>query len=224
MESMIEILCDSTTHLLHLIGVDDCYSYQEEFSSLVKEHPCLLEEDWSSEPELLEVFYCYIRARKPHTIVEIGTYKGKAAFVMAKAQELNAHGELFTIDNDEAGFKSDAADRLNRLSRSNKVTIIESSSMQAFSEWVRAKIDFLFVDGSHDYLNAVTDISLWARHLNSSRGLMVIHDTIFRLERCFPKDYVYPLDFYDLIHVTGMKHMPSRHEWKGAGFLRIKAN
>lgn len=222
MESMIDTVCDSTTHLLSLLGIDDCHAYQEEFISMLNEHPDLLDEDWSSEPELLEVFYCYIRKRRPHTIVEIGTYKGKAAFVMAKAQEKNSYGELFTIDNDEAGFSSNASARLSSLSGPNRVTIIESSSAQAFTSWIRAKIDLLFIDASHDYLNAVSDISLWARHLSSTRGLMVVHDTVFRLERCFPKDYVYPLSFYDIIHVTGMKNMPSLHEWKGAGFLTVR--
>ena len=213
-----ELIAQSPDDLLRSLGVSDVEDYQKEFKELIEAQPDLMIEDWSTEPELLEVFYCWVRHTRPHTIVEIGAYKGKSAFVFASAQKRNDYGELYSIDSNEEGTISEAAERLESVGRPEKIRLLERTSQMAFSEWIRAKIDFLYIDGSHEYLDAVLDFALWSRHL-SDEGVIAMHDTIFRLERCFPHDYVFPQSYYDCLHVKGMKKRLSGHEWKGVGFI-----
>jgi predicted O-methyltransferase YrrM len=219
MGRVTEIVASSTTHLLEAMQLTRFEEYQCEFAELIGANPDLAEEDWSTEPELLEVFYCWVRCRRPHTIVEIGTYKGKAAFVLASAQARNNYGELYTIDDNSAGMLVEARRRLELLQQSNKITLLEATSHQAFSEWIRAKIDFVYLDGSHHYIDVVADFALWSRHVKAATGLIAIHDTMFRLERRFPQDYIHPQGYYDVLHVTDMEMRPSGHEWKGVGLV-----
>lgn len=223
MNKNIEVTVSSPSHLLTLLGCNDFARYQSEFEEILNRHPDLSEEDWSCEPELLQVLYCITRHNKPHTIVEIGTYKGKSALIFAHALQNNNKnwGSIFTIDDNTSGTVDEAKKRFSQCTPRHRIHLLESSSLEAFSEWKRAKIDLLFIDGSHSYLNATCDFSLWSRHL-SNKGLIVMHDTVTRLERCFPKDYIYPLDYYDVINVTDMLEMPSGQEWEGCGFISPK--
>lgn len=221
MGRVTELSVQSPRQLLEVLELTGFEEYQVEFAELLAASPDLLVEDWSTEPELLEVFYCWVRCKRPHTIVEIGAYKGKAAFVFASAQKQNNYGEFYTIDNNEEGTVPEARARLDTLARPEKIKLLECSSQEAFKEWVRAGIDLLYIDGSHDYLDAAGDFALWSRHVEEEGGLIAMHDTMFRLERRFPYDYVYPRKYYDVLHVTHMAIRPSGHEWKGVGFVMV---
>lgn len=140
--------------------------------------------------------------------------------MFASAQKRNNYSEFYTIDNNEEGTVPEARARLDTLARP-QIKLLESSSQEAFKEWVRAGIDLLYINGSHDYLNAVEDFALWSRHVTEQGGLIAMHDTMFRLERRFPYDYVYPRKYYDVLHITQMVTRPSGHEWKGVGFVTV---
>ena len=101
--------------------------------------------------------------------------------------------------------------------------MIENSSQDAFDEWGRESIDFLYIDGSHEYHDVCCDFALWSRHL-SSGGVIAIHDTVARLIRRFPEDYIHPLSNYDILNITRMKNCPSGQEWKGCGFVTIASD
>lgn len=80
MGRVTELAVQSPGHLLEVLGLIGFEDYQSEFAALLAAKADILVEDWSTEPELLEVFYCWVRCRRPHTIVLIGAYKGKSAF------------------------------------------------------------------------------------------------------------------------------------------------
>ena len=154
--------------------------------------------------------------------MEIGTYKGLSAFILATALERNKYGHLFTIDNNQSGALPEAEARFFKENLNHRITLIKKSSQDAFVEWGRAKIDFLYIDGSHLFLNACCDFALWSRYVVRD-GIIVIHDTITRLLRRFPEDYIYPLCYYDVLNVTDVKMRPSGQEWEGCGFVTIAA-
>jgi predicted O-methyltransferase YrrM len=209
-----------TAELLRLLKVDALELYRDEFSCLAKDGDLLSGEDWSTEPELLEVFYCWVRASRPHTIVEVGTYKGTSATVLASALEKSGFGHLYTIDNDlSSALVESRREKVERLNVGSRVTFISKASTEAFADWGRAKIDFLYIDGSHSFVDACLDLALWPRYVPVG-GLIAVHDTMTRLLRRFPDDYVYPMSHYDVLHITDMAVRPSGHEWEGCGFLR----
>jgi predicted O-methyltransferase YrrM len=211
----------STGHLLKLLGVRGVRPLAREFHSLAtKLLPC--DEDWSTEPELLETLYCYVRSTSPHTVVEIGTYRGTSACVLATALERNGYGHLYTIDNDVSGTVRAVRDRLRAWSLQERVTLLQKNSSEAFADWGRAKIDLLYIDGGHSFLDTCLDFALWCRYIPRT-GLIVVHDTVTRLMRRFPEDYVCPLEYYDVLHVTGMQRRPSQQEWEGTGFIRTSS-
>jgi predicted O-methyltransferase YrrM len=213
------ISAESVRDILALLDVSDADTFRNEFSELAATSPSLAEEDWSTEPELLEVLYCYIRAARPKTVVEIGTYKGTAAVVFHSALARNGAGRVITIDNNKAGTVPEARERFARYGAGHRITLLERSSNQAFVRWKRVPIELLYIDGAHSYVQACSDFALWSRFV-SPDGLVVMHDTVYYLERRFPEDYIHPLHAYDVLHVATVRNRPSGHTWKGCGLIR----
>lgn len=176
-------------------------------------------EDASAEPELLDLLYTYTRHRRPHTCVEIGTYKGISATVVATAMEENCFGKVYTIDDNTLG-EAEAARAQFDDSGLNNVVEIKKKSIDAFRDWGRSTIDLLFIDGDHEYETACIDFALWIRYL-SPDGLVVFHDTRTRLLRSFPDDYIYPTNHFDILNVRNVAKRPSGHEWEGCAFVKI---
>ena len=177
-------------------------------------------EDWSTEPELLEVIYSYIITKKPHTIVEIGTYKGISALVFAEACRINNYGTVYTIDDGSAISNQQARSLFDSREIDNLVCI-EKTSKKAFEDWGRAEIDLLYIDGDHSYASACIDFALWGR-LIEQNGLVIMHDTRTRLTRHFPDDYIFPIEYFDVLNIKNVECRPSGHEWEGAAFIRKK--
>lgn len=177
------------------------------------------DEDWSLEPELLGLILALVAANRPHTVVEVGTYRGRTAAAISASLEANRYGRVYTIDNGPEDDATAATDALCGV-RGNRAVQVRASSVDAFREWGRAEIDLLLIDGGHDYGTAATDIALWSRLL-APTGWMIIHDTVTRLLRSFPEDYLFPLDTYDVIDVVAVHDRPSGHEWEGAAIVRF---
>ncbi len=180
---------------------------------------CAEEEHWGMEPELLIVLAAWIHTIRPHTIVEIGTYEASTSIFLAKILNRNHFGHIYTIDDGSAGKQEVAKDRIKESKLQDRIIAIESTSMKAFSNWGRATIDLLIIDGAHDFVSMCTDFCTWARYLGRN-GLIVVHDTVTRLDRRFPEDYIFPLDAFEIIDVVELEDRPSGHEWEGAAFIR----
>lgn len=116
--------------------------------------------DWHYDhPRIL---YALIRALKPQTVVEVGTYRGYAACYMARALQENGMGGLFCIDNfsltDHTARYGDAKrhllNNLNICGVAGVVTLIEGNSdMVAWPE----RVDLAYIDGWHSYLASKFD-------------------------------------------------------------------
>ena len=166
----------SVAEVLSCLGVPHATRYRREFSEVLRNDRDLATDDWSAEPELLEVFYCYLRHSRPSIVVEIGTYKGTAAIVFHAAVLKNGTGRVVTIDNNKAGTLRAARKRFKAREIGSGITLLEKSSNRAFVKWKREPIDFLFIDGSHNYRHSCCDFALWARMV-TKQGMIAIHDT-----------------------------------------------
>lgn len=116
--------------------------------------------DWRYDhPRIL---YSLIRALRPKTVVEVGTYRGYAACYMARALQENKQGHLFCIDNftwtDHVAKYGDPAQHwINNMAACNvaqHATLIVGDS--SVVEWP-ASVDFAYVDGLHSYIAAKHD-------------------------------------------------------------------
>jgi predicted O-methyltransferase YrrM len=132
-----------------------------------------------------------VAARVPQggQIVEIGSYQGRSTIVLARAAPETV--SVFSIDphagNDrspgvrkgspEEGQRDHVAFQENLRSRglTGCVRHLRKPSQTAHED-VKGDIDFLFVDGSHRYREALDDLRRWGMRVRDG-GTMCVHDT-----------------------------------------------
>lgn len=130
--------------------------------------------------------------RTPQVFVEIGCWKGRSAALMAT--EIANSGKpikFFTVDhfNGSPNHGEDpdvAAGRLEAVARRNLapvrkfVTIIPLPSVEASAQFAGGSIDFLFIDGTHDYDNVKADLLAWLPKMRRPGGLIGGDDANWR--------------------------------------------
>jgi len=160
----------------------------------------LLSQDFSIEREmmlvggdvhLLEKYAALLPDNS--TVVEIGTYLGWSAVLLAKASPDSSH--IWTIDaglgpqiihwlgekldDVEAAYKSTTDYTFKLGGVRDKVTFLYGSSHPStelhLAEWPKRPIDLLFVDGDHSYDGAMADMLAWAPMVRQG-GYMLCHD------------------------------------------------
>jgi predicted O-methyltransferase YrrM len=121
-------------------------------------------------------------------IVEIGSFRGRSAIVLARASEGRA--ELTAIDphgGNDRGPQEIEADRaageednrvfnenLRRAGVAERVRHVRLPSQDALDE-VPGELDVLYVDGAHRYAPARDDIDRWGARVRPG-GHMLVHD------------------------------------------------
>jgi len=113
-----------------------------------------------------------VRTVRPKTVVEIGFHYGQSAFNFLRAMNHDAILFSFDIDRDSEFFADTrfGHDPRFRFARKSQDEIVEADI------GVGRKIDFLFVDASHDLeLNQRTFAAI--EGLLAPRALVAIHDT-----------------------------------------------
>lgn len=113
--------------------------------------------------------------------VEIGTYRGEYAEILFKTIP---NLKLFCIDiwKSYKGYKDfgendldDAyVDANNRLA-SYRCVIMKDWSMNAVQKFKDEELDFVFIDGNHDFKNCTDDIAEWSKKVRKG-GIVAGHD------------------------------------------------
>lgn len=119
-------------------------------------------------------------------MVEIGTWKGKSA-AFAGVEIVNSKKPIafFTVDHfkgspNHADRPEIVAGQLEAIARANLaplkgvVTVLAMSSVEAAATFADASVDFLFVDGAHDYDSVKADLLAWRPKLKP--GALVAGD------------------------------------------------
>ena len=147
-------------------------------------------EGWLSDDQARRLWQ---RARSAERIVEIGSYRGRSAIVMARAARDGA--ELVAIDphagNDrgpreiegsadegESDFRAFRAN-LERAGVGGRVRHVRLPSRDALDA-VEGELDVLYVDGAHRYEPARDDLRRWGRRVRPG-GHMLVHDSFSSL-------------------------------------------
>src|SRR3989344_9211895 len=176
--------------------------YKDQFAALtlhqrglLKHIPDLEEiEGWLLLVEAVELFSLARQLTSKNPIVcEIGTWKGKSAYVFANAIKPQ-DGVLYCVDpfngdGDSASIASykkeiqklntslqgNFEETMKRYNLRNHIVIIPMNSEEAHSHFPGNKIDLLFIDGNHQYEHVRKDYLMW-ESLIPSGGTIIIHD------------------------------------------------
>ncbi len=140
-------------------------------------------EDWFTYPEV----YQQMVQRFPSgsTFVEIGSWKGKSsAFMAVEIANSGKQIDFYCIDT----FKGSVEHQNNpelpvlyEIFKSNMKPVedyykdLRMSSMEAVSKFQDESLDFVFIDGSHDYVDIKDDIIHWLPKVKKG-GILAGHD------------------------------------------------
>jgi SAM-dependent methyltransferase len=143
-------------------------------------------EGWLTADQARRLFE---RAREGGRIVEIGSFRGRSAIVMAQAA--GDRGELVAIDphaGGDRGPREIAAEagrgdadfdafhaNLERAGVEGRVRHVRRFSADALGE-VTGPLDLLYVDGAHRYGPARDDLARWGARVRPG-GHMLVHDS-----------------------------------------------
>lgn len=140
-------------------------------------------EGWMSDPELE---WLAKQAAEHDLIVEIGSYRGRSTRALGD----NARGFVVTID-DFYGPRDEPVDEFTKkenykafitnmsdLLKKHKVQVVKIPYEKIDSiPFLRVlHPDFVFIDGSHEYLDVKRDINYWKPKMKSG-GLLSGHDS-----------------------------------------------
>jgi SAM-dependent methyltransferase len=113
--------------------------------------------------------------------VEIGVYKGEFSEILA-----GYGGELFSVDpwrlyedygnpRGQARLDEQFRHTTERLSKYPNVKIIRKASMEALADFEDESLDFVYIDGNHQFPYVAQDMYFWARKLKKG-GILCGHD------------------------------------------------
>lgn len=117
------------------------------------------------------------------TFVEVGCWKGQS--IIALAQRLLDHGKaafLWVVDtfqgDEDCGREATRAEfevNIKAAGVAGMIEIIEADSVQAANIFAAEELDGVFIDASHDYESAKTDIAAWKSKIKLG-GIFAGHD------------------------------------------------
>jgi predicted O-methyltransferase YrrM len=128
------------------------------------------------EPNERALLYCLVRALKPENVVEIGTYFAGTTEVLARAVWENGAGCIYSVDPYGTGRVSQTTAAWPEPLRAI-TTFSFDNSMSFLTQLLQAAtpIDFVLVDGEHDFEFVRFDLEMCARLLRPG-GIIVIDD------------------------------------------------
>ena len=121
-----------------------------------------------------DIYYLFdlLQKEKPKVIVEIGAGYGVSSRLFAGCVK-GWGGKLYSI---EPNPRQEWYDRLNSYGLLDVVELIQKAS--PWVDWEgKPEIDFLFIDGWHNFRNVMTDYFYWEKFVKIG-GIIAFHDTI----------------------------------------------
>ena len=115
-----------------------------------------------SKDEALKLFCCAKMVLKGGIIVEIGTFRGGSAIIMAAATEAN----IYSIDI--------ASEVIEKVKDFPNIKFIQGDSKEISITWDKG-IEMLFIDGDHTFEGVQKDIINWAPKVKAG-GIICFHD------------------------------------------------
>jgi len=145
---------------------------------------------WLSDSEAVALYRAVGTCNPPIVAVEIGSWYGKSSVMIAAGIRDGGGGILYAIDPFEGSdgysvlrtgqrratdFLDPFLQNMNHAGLAGLVRPIRGYSYDVVGNW-STPIDFLFIDGDHDYDAVKRDFEDWAPHLREG-GIIIFHDT-----------------------------------------------
>jgi hypothetical protein len=162
-------------------------------------------------------------------LLEVGVYRGEYSEILCRT---NPQATVYSVDpwksfrRYKKRLPQGWMDKNRRMAEallapfSNNVIVVKSS-MEAAADFEDGSLDFVYIDGAHDFDNAMMDIITWSRKVRVG-GIVAGHDYDQLLDECRVNEAVlgYTLAYrIDPWFVIGGKGMPEDHE---ASFMWVK--
>jgi predicted O-methyltransferase YrrM len=146
-------------------------------------------EGWMTDAQARRLWDAAARLRPGAQVVEIGSYRGRSAIVLARAAPEGAsvvaidphagndrgpqqiHGTREEGESDNRAFRAN----LERAGVADRVHHVRLPSGEAHPA-VQGQVDLLYVDGAHRYGPARDDIAGWGARV-APGGALLIHDS-----------------------------------------------
>lgn len=143
---------------------------------------------WLTEAQADRLFHLAAALEPPAQIVEIGSFRGRSAIVLARAAapgvDITAIDPHLGTDRGPKERTTSAAtgasdnevfwDNLRRAGVADRVRLVRKMSADALAD-AADRIDLLYIDGAHRYRPARADIAAYGRRV-APGGAMAIHD------------------------------------------------
>ncbi len=151
-----------------------------------------LVQGWVGSNELIFLYHCAKNVTGKGCVVEIGSWKGKSTIWIAQGIKDGSAGRVYAIDPfaGSDGLRdhgdstlTDFKNNINKAGVQDVVTPVVSTSEMAAKDWNKP-IEFLFIDGAHEYEGAEKDFLLYSPHLIPG-GVIAFHDTAPNLQTIF---------------------------------------
>ena len=144
-------------------------------------------------------------------IVEIGSWQGKSTIWLGKGSQHGKRNKIFAIDphvgSSEHHHEAKPVWTFPQFERNIKNAKVEDvvvgvvkTSEEAEKSWKEGPVEFLWIDGAHEYDLVYLDYKVWEPHL-IDRGIIGFHDTFLG---------------------TGPKKVVDRYLYKGDKFKNIR--
>lgn len=121
-------------------------------------------------------------------IVEVGSYLGRSAVLLAEASAKEAKVfcvdpyEYYQVETDDRKYfiyttdnKGVMLENVEQAGFADKVTHVEMRSPDAAKGWTHGEIDLLFIDALHDYDSVKADFDAWSPFVGVG-GVIALHD------------------------------------------------
>jgi len=124
------------------------------------------------------LLFALVRLQRPAVAAEVGTYHGGGAEVIARALRENGDGFLHTADP----FGADRCPEIFARWPGELRRLVEFHPLNSMDFFLklhhrRVALDFVLVDGDHDYELALFDLQMAARLLRPG-GIVVMNDSV----------------------------------------------
>ncbi len=161
---------------------------------------------WLPFSEGKALYECAQKCTGRGVIVEIGSWKGKSTIWLAFGSKAGSNIKIYAIDPHINSFESQNLGQTNNtfdefvhniqsVGMNDIIVPIVKPSLDAIKD-IDKPIEFLFIDGAHDYKSVLNDFIKWSPKLING-GSIAFHDTMgHKGPRAVVNKYIFRSDHY----------------------------
>ncbi len=137
-----------------------------------------------------EAYFLYNTAKKcsgKGVIVEIGSWQGKSTIVLGRGSQAGNNVKIYAIDphtvssviqnlKQKRSTFNIFQKNIHQFNVDNVIIPMVNTSREVGKTWKNLPIEFLWIDGAHDYQNVRLDFFTWNPFLIEG-GIIAFHDT-----------------------------------------------